>query len=1178
MAELIKTDENICIGCNRCTRVCPVETANNTVLDAAGNIKVFVNQDHCIACGACVKACHHGARYFVDDTDRFFLDLAAGEPINLMTAPSLRTNFPEWKRLLTLLRRMGVRKIYDVSLGGDLCVWGHLRYMEKHPDLKVITQPCPAVVSYCERFRTELIDYLSPIHSPVGCTQVLMRKYDKVEGKIAGLTPCFAKRHEFSEIGVEYSLVFERLARYLDKHGIKLPDEESGFDHSPAGLGSLMPMPGGLKENLDFFYGPGLGVWRAEGDIAFHQLNEYLNSPKALRPRAFDLLSCTEGCNLGPGSADGRSYFAVNRAMEDLRAQATARSRQDYLDLLSEHDRLYDLNDFIRSYTHRPPNVPVVTEKDIQLAFAKLEKYTPEKQQVDCGACGSGTCRDMARKIALGVNIPINCIMKSRSDMNYIARHDALTGLYNRRGFSEYMAASWPNHSERVELASAILIDIDYFKRYNDNYGHLAGDDCLRKVTGAISQALESEDYMLARYGGEEFIAIAYGIEHDKMLSLAIAMRERVQELGLPHPDNEASNFVTVSIGLATQRTDQLPSYEELIAWADECLYFAKRTGRNRVIHTCDVRGRFTDIRGICLSAGGSPPEQQPPIFDEEDTERILKDIGVNCTFAYNARLGEISFSNPAMDLFGLPAGVKAKTAGDIAKAMSIAVADRPQFRKAYNDNVKKRKSSFAIEVQLTNQKQRSVPVSVTGQFRYGQDGAVELYFGSLVSLSHMAEYNQFLRNQTMINGITQLPNREKFKADLFAAIEDESVNGYFVVLDIRGFNEINGHYGRLFGDKLLHMVARQLSKMPDSQHLVYNHTVDQFLYIMKGADKEEADKLMRRIHRFFSTAPMRIDSVSLQVAFSIVGIPYSTDDGMDQLLQDIDHALHMAKLHQEEPFLFFDLAAKQESYAMFELRYELKKAVEGGMSGFTLHYQPILDGRTKRIMGAEALLRWQNSAGETLLPGRFIPILEDAGLMGQVDNWVLKQAARQGREWIDLSGDAMLFINVNLSPGGVGNLPLQEIVSNALRDNGLAPHNITLEITETTSITKQHISCAMKELREKGMNVAIDDFGTGFSSLSYLKSLPASEVKIDRSFLHNIDTDESQRLFVLSIINMLKSMNFAVCVEGVETHWQDAQMTDASVDMLQGFYYGKPGPPEQFLDLIQARQPLTAG
>jgi len=404
-----------CVGCNRCIRVCPMETANIASKDADGNIRVSLDPSQCIYCGACIGVCDHSARRIDDDTERFFTDLARGEPISVMTAPSVQTNIPEWKRLFTWLKHLGVPNIYDVSLGADICIWAHLRLLEKEPR-PIITQPCPTIVCYCERHQHELLPYLSPVHSPMACAAIYMRGMG-VTGKIASISPCIAKGEEHRETGlVQYNITFKNLLRYMEDHGISLPVEESGFDHQEAGPGTLFPLPGGLQENLAFFAGSSLHVEKKEGPGVFSYLDQYAVTDEANLPDVFDVLNCANGCLLGTATKTEHDVFALHKKMQKARQHA-ARNIGNSKERLAEYDRRLRLEDFCRTYTAYPTKGrSPVSEDDIEQAFQALNKTDFAKRHFNCGACGSNSCYEMARKIALNVNIPQNCVIVSRDE------------------------------------------------------------------------------------------------------------------------------------------------------------------------------------------------------------------------------------------------------------------------------------------------------------------------------------------------------------------------------------------------------------------------------------------------------------------------------------------------------------------------------------------------------------------------------------------------------------------------------------------------------------------------------------------------------------------------------------------------------------------------------------------
>jgi uncharacterized protein YoxC len=252
------------------------------------------------------------------------------------------------------------------------------------------------------------------------CTAIFMRNYCGVKEKIAALSPCVAKTHEFEATGlVEYNVTIKNLLDYIEKKGIVFPHQTSGFDHYESGLGSLFPMPGGLKENVEYYVGKSIRVDKSEGQkTVYRALNEYADQPKSNLPVLFDVLNCVEGCNMGTGCRCEKDIFEVNTVMDNLRQSATSADNKKYLDeLYKKFDRTLRLEDFYRKYVPAPVKSIPINQKDIDDAFAGLEKFDHTSMSFNCGACGSKTCLDMAKKIAKGINVTENCIQKLHKDV-----------------------------------------------------------------------------------------------------------------------------------------------------------------------------------------------------------------------------------------------------------------------------------------------------------------------------------------------------------------------------------------------------------------------------------------------------------------------------------------------------------------------------------------------------------------------------------------------------------------------------------------------------------------------------------------------------------------------------------------------------------------------------------------
>lgn len=452
MRKLITNDETSCTGCNRCIRSCPIEGAN-IAYNNGDKIKVKVNSERCIACGACINVCRHNVRDYEDDTERFINDLKNGVSISMFAAPANRTNGIDGTKLLAWLKKLGVKKIYDVSLGADICTWAHIRFIQKEHPVSVITQPCPAIVNYILLHKHGLVKYLSPVHSPMLCTAVYMKKYECVNDKIAALSPCIAKSHEFEATNyVSYNVTLKKLYEYIEKHNIQLPNESAEFDHIDSALGRLYSMPGGLKENVEFYLGKALRIDQSEGqNVVYKALDEFSEQNDSYLPAVFDVLNCPEGCNIGTGCIHQRDRFEVNAIMDKGRKDVlNDRDREYYDKMYEKYDNTLKLDDFIRIYAPVEIAQYTVNNQQIEQAFSDLGKCSEIQRTFDCAACGSDTCQDMARKVALGINVPENCIQKVREDISM--QHEKVLNI----------------QSSNLENIDKILTDVTDIKSLSD--------------------------------------------------------------------------------------------------------------------------------------------------------------------------------------------------------------------------------------------------------------------------------------------------------------------------------------------------------------------------------------------------------------------------------------------------------------------------------------------------------------------------------------------------------------------------------------------------------------------------------------------------------------------------------------------------------------------------------------
>ncbi len=417
---MITFDGSKCVACNNCIRVCPSMEANTVEHDENGNVRFNINPDKCIRCGACVKICNHNARSYEDDTERFWEDLKSGQKIIAICAPAVKVSFDGcWRNVLDILKKNGVEKIYDVSFGADICTWGHVRYLEQHPGAKLISQPCPAIVNYIRKYCHSALKNLSPVHSPMLCTAVYLRKYLGESAKIAALSPCIAKMDEFRETGlVDYNVTFERLGELLRQNGTDfktLGKTRSNFEFSgiQGSMGAIYPRPGGLKACLELEC-PTLNVITSEGtDSVYKNLDLYSEINERDLPDVFDVLSCDKGCGSGPAIGTEMSIYRMSGIMNGIekynRTKRVKFDRKHRDKQFLQFDKQLKLNDFVRDYTPEQINRISVSEQEIEEMLTQMGKHTETERNYNCHSCGFPTCRKMAEAIIKGVSAITSC-------------------------------------------------------------------------------------------------------------------------------------------------------------------------------------------------------------------------------------------------------------------------------------------------------------------------------------------------------------------------------------------------------------------------------------------------------------------------------------------------------------------------------------------------------------------------------------------------------------------------------------------------------------------------------------------------------------------------------------------------------------------------------------------------
>ena len=415
---------------------------------------------------------------------------------------------------------------------------------------------------------------------------------------------------------------------------------------------------------------------------------------------------------------------------------------------------------------------------------------------------------------------------------------------------------------------------------------------------------------------------------------------------------------------------------------------------------------------------------------------------------------------------------------------------------------------------------------------------------------------------------LTGLPNRRLMMDRLEGALKDSYRSGQFgalLYIDLDNFKQVNDTLGHHAGDQLLQQIASRLDGMLPASDTLARLGGDEFAVLLHdlGRDQPRVATVTERIaHKLLGVlqAPMCLAGNSVTMTASI-GVTLYRDHGttLDEILQQADMALFQAKQAGRDTLRFFDPAMQAQLHARARLEADLRHALAHGE--FLLHYQPQVDAE-RRMIGVEALLRWQHPARGMISPGEFIPLAEDNRLIVPIGDWVLETACRQLVAWAADPAMADLSISVNVSPQQVREAQFVEGVLATLSRIGADPARLKLEVTESLFLEdRDEARETMRRLREHGVTFSLDDFGTGYSSLSYLKRLPLDQLKIDQSFVRDLLEDKASAAIVASTIALSKRLHLAVIAEGVETEAQRSWLVAHGCHTFQGYLFGRPVP-----------------
>jgi len=572
-----------CVGCNVCKSVCPSLGANVSEV-TEGKRKVSVSK-HCIECGACVSACAHRAREFRDDHEAFFEDLIKGDRISILVDPAFYLDYGENAfRILGYLKSMGVENIYDVSYGADISAYMHAKYVKEHTGKRkqcrsFIANNCASVVNFAERLNPSLIPLIVPVHSPVDCTAIYVKKYIGDNTKLAFISPCISRmtRKKGNEENlISYDVTFSGLMNYYRKHQYACAAARAIlFSDGP---GNIVGYKNGFIDFLSLFFDKGetLTAYYGFDNDSMQALNAVVMSEKLRHPLLATVNACPNGCMYGNG-ARRKDIEAINvldmyTKLRRLffRLPVGVESGDAYYRYMADKFSDLDTEDFICTFKDKYRQSYAVPDDVINDIFISMHKDTEAKKNINCRSCGYRGCREMAVAVASGYARVQDCVHYMNDDYKVTALKDRMTGLYNQMGFRQKATEILNDNPDKEYVL--YVGNVNRLKNINDLYGVDIGDKVICHVAKWLYNFVGTKG-IVSRYGGGAFALI---FEYDADMVKAYESLENIdlKSLGVYFP-------ITMRHGVVRLKGDSISISDAI----NLCSYAAEKvTDRTRNI------------------------------------------------------------------------------------------------------------------------------------------------------------------------------------------------------------------------------------------------------------------------------------------------------------------------------------------------------------------------------------------------------------------------------------------------------------------------------------------------------------------------------------------------------------------------------------------------------------------
>jgi diguanylate cyclase (GGDEF)-like protein len=522
---------------------------------------------------------------------------------------------------------------------------------------------------------------------------------------------------------------------------------------------------------------------------------------------------------------------------------------------------------------------------------------------------------------------------------------------------------------------------------------------------------------------------------------------------------------------------------------------------------------------------------------------------------------GGVSWINSDLEYLGINSRLAAtfglKPDNFIGKKIGF-LQSSPEFSGFVSDFVTSQEQSSAREVDMSIEGRRRVYLLMGQKYLLSQSA---VFVG--IDITDRKEAEEKLFRDAFFDRLTGLPNRSLLLERMERALEysKRRDNYLFAVLfiDCDGFKHVNDSLGHTSGDQLLSAVSRRLEHLVRSADTVARLGGDEFVLLLDDIDDlSHATHIAERIQRSMTT-PFNLEGQEVFISVSIgITLNSASYTQTEEMLRDADTAMYRAKTAGRNRYEVFDRHMHAAAMRRLELESDLHRSLE--TQDFVLHFQPIIDMATEKLNSFEALVRWNRPIKGWTVPGEFIGLAEETGLIVRLDRWVLRAACEQMVSWIDEFGErAPKTMSVNLSSRQFAQTDLVECVAQILKETKMPATRLKLEITESAIMGNlESVAIQLQGLCDLGIRLSIDDFGTGYSSLSYLHKLPLHTLKVDRSFAQEVSDGGQNLKIVRAIVMLAHSLNMDIVAEGIETRGQLALFRELGVEFAQGFLFAR--------------------